>query len=98
VQKFYFCQAEVELPNSCNYLCKRSIEGFAKVVSLEEIRVNDGNLSIPLYAHSVSMRGKAVGEGKGEYAADGLWEAVQAWEGSSDKLNEAISGLLKTLT
>jgi hypothetical protein len=43
------------------------------------------------------MRGKAVSDEKGEYAADGLKAAVKAWEESSDTLNEAINGLVKTL-
>jgi type I restriction enzyme M protein len=69
------------------------VDGFAKVATLDEIRANDGNLSIPLY-----VRGKAVGEEKGDYSAvDGLKSAVKDWEESSDTLNEAISGLLKTL-
>ncbi|MCX6067250.1 MAG: N-6 DNA methylase, partial [Chloroflexi bacterium] len=50
------------------------VDGFAKVATLDEIRANDGNLSIPLY-----VRGRGVGEAKGEYAADGLTEAVRAW-------------------
>ena len=74
------------------YHAFKDVEGFAKVVSLADIRANDGNLSIPLY-----VRGKAFGEEKGEYAADGLKSAIQAWDESSNMLNEAISGLLKTL-
>lgn len=44
------------------------------------------------------MSGKGVGDEKGDYsAAGGLKTAVKDWEESSDTLNEAISGLLKTL-
>ncbi len=68
------------------------MDGFAKVATLDEIRANDGNLSIPLY-----VRGKGVSEEKGEYAADGLTEAVRAWEESSVKLQGAIENLLETL-
>jgi type I restriction enzyme M protein len=68
------------------------IPGFAKVATLDEIRANEGNLSIPLY-----VRGKSVGEEKGEYATDGLAEAVRNWEESSSRLDESISGLLKIL-
>ncbi len=68
------------------------VDGFAKVVTLDEIRANDGNLSIPLY-----VRGKGVSEEKGQYAADGLREAVKAWEQSSVNLAESIEGLLKML-
>ncbi|MEO8356948.1 MAG: class I SAM-dependent DNA methyltransferase [Chloroflexota bacterium] len=71
----------------------KDIEGFAKVASLDEIRANDGNLSIPLY-----VRGKVVGEERGEYAANELKDSVKAWEESSEKLNKAINGLLKTLS
>jgi type I restriction enzyme M protein len=70
----------------------KDIEGFAKVASLNEIRANDGNLSIPLY-----VRGKAVSEEQGEYAANGLREAVKAWEESSMELQAKIDDLLKTL-
>jgi type I restriction enzyme M protein len=68
------------------------VDGFAKVATLNEIRANDGNLSIPLY-----VRGKAVSEGQGEYAANGLREAVRAWEESSVELQKKVDGLLKSL-
>jgi len=74
------------------YHAFKDIEGFAKVATLAEIRANDGNLSIPLY-----VRGKGVGDEKGEYAADGLKAAVKAWEQSTANLNGAITELLKTL-
>jgi type I restriction enzyme M protein len=69
------------------------VGGFAKVASLAEIRANDGNLSIPLY-----VRGKAVGEPRAEYAINGLKEAVQMWEESSNNLNKSIEQLLESLT
>lgn len=59
---------------------------------LADICANDGNLSIPLY-----VRGKAVSDEKGEYGANGMKEAVKIRTESSDKLKEAISGLLKML-
>ena len=68
------------------------VNAFAKVATLDEIRVNDGNLSIPLY-----VRGKAVSDEKGEYAADGLREAVRAWEVSSKTVNKSLGGLLKIM-
>jgi type I restriction enzyme M protein len=70
----------------------KDIESFAKVASRDEIRANDGNLSIPLY-----VRGKVVSESKSEYGADGLREAVKAWEESSVELQAKIDDLLKTL-
>jgi type I restriction enzyme M protein len=71
------------------YHAFKDVEGFAKVASLADIRANDGNLSIPLY-----VRGKAVGDGKGEYAANGLKEAVKVWEESSKNLYRTIGALL----
>jgi type I restriction enzyme M protein len=68
------------------------VDGFAKVATLDEIRANEGNLSIPLY-----VRGRGVSEAKGEYAADELTEAVRAWAESSNQLDKSISGLLKIL-
>jgi type I restriction enzyme M protein len=74
------------------YHAFKDVSGFAKVASLADIRANDGNLSIPLY-----VRGKAVSEGKGEYAADGLKVAIKAWEESSVELQVKMDDLLKTL-
>lgn len=69
------------------------VDGFAKVATLDEIRANDGNLSIPLY-----VRGKGVGDEKGDYSAvDGLKEAVRAWDESSEQLNQSVVGLLNRL-
>jgi type I restriction enzyme M protein len=79
------------------YHAFKDVEGFAKVASLADIRANDGNLSIPLYVRRIDMRGKAIGDEKGEYAADGLKVAVKAWEESSAELQEKVDGLLKTL-
>lgn len=74
------------------YHAFKDVEGFAKVASLDDIRANDGNLSIPLY-----VRGKAVGEARGEYAGNGLKEAVRAWEESSNRLQSSIGDLLERL-
>lgn len=70
----------------------KDIEGFAKVASLDDIRVNDGNLSIPLY-----VRGRAVSEEQGEYATNGLSEAVDAWKESANSLNRSLNALLERL-
>jgi type I restriction enzyme M protein len=74
------------------YHAFKDVEGFAKVASLADIRANDGNLSIPLY-----VRGKAVSDEKGEYAADGLKKAVKEWEQSSVELKTTVDNLLKIL-
>jgi type I restriction enzyme M protein len=71
--------------------------GFAKVVSLGEIRANDSNLSIPLYVHRISMRGKGVGDEKGEYAANELREAIKSWKDSSIQLARSIKDLWELL-
>ena len=70
----------------------KDIEGFAKVASLEDIRANHGNLSIPLY-----VRGQIVSDEKGEYSTHELREAVRAWEESSIKLQSAMDNLRKRL-
>jgi len=74
------------------YHAFKYVEGFAKVATLDDIRANDGNLSIPLY-----VRGKGVREEKGNYAADGLKAAIQAWDESSLHLQTALDDLLSTL-
>jgi type I restriction enzyme M protein len=73
------------------------VDGFAKVATLDEIRANDGNLSIPLYVRDANLRGRGVSEAKGEYVADGLREAVRTWEQSSGQLSASINALLKML-
>lgn len=75
-----------------SYHALKGMEGFAKVASLADIRANDGNLSIPLYA-----RGNAVGDEKGEHVADGLREKTASWEESSEHLSKTIVKLLSQL-
>lgn len=71
----------------------KDIDGFAKVATLDDIRVNDGNLSIPLY-----VRGKVVSDERGEYSAtNGLKVAALAWDESSTELQTRIAALMKTL-
>jgi hypothetical protein len=43
------------------------------------------------------MRERAVGDEKGEYATNGLRNAVKAWEESSIQLSSTLDDLLKTL-
>lgn len=68
------------------------VDGFAKVATLDEIRANDGNLSIPLY-----VRGKGVNEEKGKYVANDLPQAIKIWEESSVRLRETILNLFQTI-
>jgi type I restriction enzyme M protein len=67
--------------------------GFSRAATLNEIRVNTGNLSIPLY-----VRTRGVGDAKGEYAADGLTDAVRVWDESAKKLGQQMNNLLEILT
>ncbi len=65
------------------------IEGFSRAATLDDIRANDGNLSIPLY-----VRGRVVREQADAYTANGLKAAVAAWEESSIQLHEKLDDLL----
>ena len=69
------------------------IPGFSHAANLDEIRSNTGNLSIPLY-----VRTRGVGDAKGEYAADGLTDAVRVWDESAKKLGQQMNNLLEILT
>ena len=68
------------------------IPGFAKVASLDEIRANDGNLSIQLY-----VRGRAGLEVMIEYGKDKLKIAIQSWKQNSENLQATIDSLLRIL-
>ena len=68
------------------------IAGFAKVVSWDEMYVNDASLSIPLY-----VRGGIVSDEQGEYASNGLRETVRVWEESSIRLDQSINRLVGQL-
>ena len=74
------------------YAAFGSEAGFAQVADRETIAAQGFSLSIPLY-----MRAGTVGDGKGEYSADGLRTAVQEWEESSQRLNQALDQLLNQL-
>jgi type I restriction enzyme M protein len=68
-------------------------EGFATVVSNEEIREKGNNLSIPLYIRADN------GNGNGNGAAEtvSLKQAIANWQESSTALRESMDGLLKML-
>jgi type I restriction enzyme M protein len=68
----------------------KDVDGFAKVDSLEKIRGNDGNLSIPLY-----VNGRIVSEGKAAYRTDGVKIAVMEWQKSSVELSLVIERFLE---
>ena len=64
--------------------------GLARVASLEEIRVKDGNLSIPLYVAPQAM----VDSPSGEESNKSLPTALAAWLESSAWVRAALSELL----
>lgn len=71
----------------------RDIEGFARVVTLEEIRANQGNLSIPLYVRTKT----AIQEASVQYEVASVKGAIEDWQSSSNEVNEPIAKLLQTL-
>lgn len=75
----------------------QDIPGFAKVAPLDEIRANDGNLSIPLYVRGNGVSRNGLHEPQGEYATDDLRAAVEAWERSSQQLQASVAELLGVL-
>ena len=70
----------------------RDEPGFTRVTTLEEIRANDGNLSIPLY---VSQLPTSVREESETYGTeDPLTAALSGWIESSAQMRKALSKLL----
>lgn len=65
--------------------------GFTCVVTIEEIRAKEGNLSIPLY---VSNEGAVVREDAAEYRSDVLPEALSKWLESSHNMRKLLKNLL----
>ncbi len=70
----------------------QDVEGFAKVASLNDIRANGGNLSIPLY-----VRGRAAKDSHSENVDNGLNETIFEWQMSSHRLLKTLNALLETL-
>lgn len=66
-------------------------DGFARVVSNEEIRDRGSNLSIPLYVRVDN------GNGTGSAEAVGLRQAIAEWQESSMALRESMTGLFEML-
>ena len=69
----------------------RDDPGFARVATLDEIRANHGNLSIPLY---VEPAPKVVHDETAAYGRDALPAALSAWIESSAQLRQALNALL----
>ena len=68
-------------------------EGFARVATLDEIRVQEANLSIPLYVRPAT----AVREQSGAYGERSLAGAIADWQASSDELRRTMDDLFATL-
>ena len=66
--------------------------GFSRVVSLEDVRAKDGNLSIPLYVAPVS----AVRQDEAGYRVGGLDQALEGWLESARKVRSSLASLLST--
>jgi type I restriction enzyme M protein len=68
-------------------------DGFARVVSNDEIREKGSNLSIPLYVRA------ANGNGKGNGAAEtvSLKQAIANWQESSTALRKSMNDLFGVL-
>ena len=75
----------------CAYQDFKDEPGFARVVSIEEIRAKDGNLSIPLY---VGGETQTQTDAATEAATTALPDALAAWLASSAHVRSALSSIL----
>ena len=66
-------------------------EGFARVVSIDEIRLNNSNLSIPLYVRAQANGGARQADDKP------LAKIVEEWQASSKTVRSSMNRLLDTL-
>jgi type I restriction enzyme M protein len=66
-------------------------DDFARVVTLDEIRANNANLSIALYVRPKSNGSTNAGTGKA------LAEVIDEWQASSKLLRSSMDRLLATL-
>jgi len=71
----------------------KDIEGFARLVSLDAIRANNHNLSIPLYVRQSNGNGSVAADG----GAPSLADAIRDWQKSSKELRESMDDLMKML-
>jgi len=72
-----------------------STDGFASVASLDEVRANDNNLSIPLYVRE--KRPAMVREDGVVYGEKTLAAVIDEWQDSSATLRTSMDELFKTL-
>jgi type I restriction enzyme M protein len=71
----------------------KEVEGFAHVATIEEIRGNNANLSIPLYVR----KAKAVNGDAADGGEKGLSAVIGEWEASSAALRGSMDELFMTL-
>lgn len=67
------------------------VEGFARVVTLDEIRANKANLSIPLYVRPKADDAAGTANGKP------LPKVIEEWQASSKALRSSMDALLAAL-
>ncbi|TLU88386.1 MAG: SAM-dependent DNA methyltransferase [Chlorobium sp.] len=72
-------------------------EGFARVVSNDEIREKGCSLSIPLFVRTTKKQAMAVSEDSGTYGQDSLRLAIANWQESSIALRESMNTLFEVL-
>ena len=77
-----------------SYCSFKDDPGFAKVVSLEEVRKSDHSLKIDLY---VATRSAKNGNSVGTYEQSSLPAALGAWSDSRIQVRETLSSLLPEL-
>lgn len=68
-------------------------DGFARVVSNDEVREKGSNLSIPLYVRAENRNGN----GNGTAETVSLKQAIASWQESSVALRETMESLIKQL-
>jgi len=71
----------------------KDVEGFAHVATIDEIRGNDSNLSIPLYVR----KAKAVNGGAADGGEKDLSAVIGEWEASSAALRGSMEELFAKL-
>jgi len=70
------------------------VEGFACVATLDDIRANGVNLSIPLYVRPKANGGNGATKSKADKP---LSAVIAEWQASSQALRASMKGLFKTL-
>ncbi len=74
------------------YRAFRDLDDFAKVIHLDEVRANGGNLNIALHLRPRLVNGNGNGNG-----AQSVREAVRRWQESAAALREQSAHLFKEL-